>query len=118
MKENVMACEPESNFFARPRYFEKASNFDGLELRKQPPQASHMCEVCKGYGRWNNRIDVYKGYQDSRHPHTTHICWDCNGSGWVWDTHTHDYVETVLGKNYFSYRCKICGYEKFIDSGD
>lgn len=114
----AMTCEPKSDFFVRPRYFNKAENFDGLTLMNRPEQAHHYCPTCKGYGMWNHQIDVYKGYLDGRHRHSVHICWDCNGSGWVWEDHVHNWTVITLGKNYFSFVCKVCGKEELVDMGD
>lgn len=114
-----MACEPESDYFNKPTYAAEGENFDGLIIQKKPSGATRMCPKCKGHGRWNHQLDVYKFYQDGRHPHSTHICRDCNGSGWLFELHEHKWVLVAhLSKNYNEYKCYICGRTERIDTGD
>jgi superoxide dismutase len=78
-----MACEPLSTFFNPPVYAPEGTHFDGLIKKSRPSGADMPCLKCDGYGMWNHSL-FCNTYRPDMHPHSVHICTECNGSGWVW----------------------------------
>lgn len=75
------------------------------------------CPVCKGYGKWNLRIDAYGPGK-----HFRAGCGQCNGWGYVTkgsadESCKHEYKE-MPSKRMFehNYKCTRCGALKTTDS--
>jgi hypothetical protein len=92
------------------------------------PEGHVQCNVCKGHGGWNLRINAYPlhNYEDTpenRHRFSHFRCACSHCSGWGFHEESlkcprHQWEEKTIGRCLHLWTCKICGAKREVDSSD